>query len=217
MNYSFINSFDECWVPDTEDELNLAGELSHPEQMPDIPVNYIGSLSRFPFSNEAKGDKHLLIVLSGPEPQRTLLEVKLLQQLKEYPRSVLFVRGLPGAMELPEVPMNIKIVNHLPKKELEQAMKDAYMIIGRCGYSTVMDLVQLQRKSVLIPTPGQTEQEYLATHLTAQKTALCIPQEAFQLNTALEQAETFDYHMVPLHSRFKLKEVVDNLLMHVPK
>jgi uncharacterized protein (TIGR00661 family) len=217
MNYSFINSFDECWVPDTEDEKNLAGELSHPELLPDIPMHYIGSLSRFDFSTETKGEKHLLIMLSGPEPQRSILEVNLLQQLKEYPKAVLFVRGLPGSMELPETAMNIRIINHLPKKELETAIREAHMIIARCGYSTIMDLMQLQRKSVLIPTPGQTEQEYLASHLTAQKMALCIPQDQFRLQTALEQAAAFDYAIMPMHSRFLVKEAIDNLLLHVPK
>lgn len=217
MNFSFINSFDECWVPDTEDEINLAGELSHPENKPTIPVHYIGSLSRFDFSTDKGNNKHLLVMLSGPEPQRSILEVKLLLQLKKYPKAVLFVRGLPGEMNLPEVPMNVQIVNHLPAKELEAAIKDAHMVLARCGYSTVMDLVQLQKKSILIPTPGQTEQEYLATHLTAQKIALCMEQEGFDLQPALDLAAAFDYHIIPMHSKHLLKEAVENLLLHVIK
>jgi uncharacterized protein (TIGR00661 family) len=216
MNYSFINQFEECWVPDTEEDINLAGELSHPENKPEIPIHYIGSLSRFEFSME-KGNKHLLVMLSGPEPQRSVLEVKLLEQLKQYPKAVLFVRGLPGAVDLPEVPMNIRIVNHLPTKELETAIKEAHMVVARCGYSTVMDLVQLQKKSILIPTPGQTEQEYLATHLAAQRAALCIVQDTFDLKSALELAEQFEYNIQPMHSRHLLKEAVENLLLHVKK
>ena len=216
MNYSFINSFDECWVPDTDDAINLAGDLSHPEKPPKIPVHYIGALSRFEFSRET-GNKHLLVMLSGPEPQRSILEVKLLEQLKEYPKAVLFVRGLPGEMELPQAPMNIRIVNHLPTKELEVAIKEASMVIGRCGYSTVMDLMQLQKRSILIPTPGQTEQEYLAAHLTAQQLAFCLMQDEFSLTNALQSAEAFPYNLQAMHSKYLLKEAIDNLLLHVNK
>ncbi|HMI62268.1 MAG TPA: hypothetical protein VK518_15215, partial [Puia sp.] len=103
MNYAFIRRFSLCWVPDAEGPDGLAGELSHPVRLPDIPVRYIGWLSRF--GGEAGVDRgagfdpktgfDLLVLLSGPEPQRTVLEKKILEQVIDYPGQVVLVRGLP--------------------------------------------------------------------------------------------------------------------------
>src|SRR5205085_1156719 len=78
LNYRFINRFSECWIPDYPGKINLAGILSHPFHKPSIPVNYIGPLSRFQFRTGTKMKNRLLIILSGPEPQRTLFEKILL-------------------------------------------------------------------------------------------------------------------------------------------
>jgi predicted glycosyltransferase len=69
------------------------------------------------------------------------------------------------------------VANHLAASELEAAISEASFVIARTGYSTVMDLIKMQKKAVLIPTPGQTEQEYLGEHLNEHKLALCLPQE----------------------------------------
>lgn len=205
--YKFINRFDECWVPDAESEENLAGELSHPSNKPAIPLRYIGPLSRFQKRDATSTDNHLLVLFSGPEPQRTLLEEHLIQELKDYTNSVVFVRGLPGDAEPLSVAENITIYNHLSVEELEQKVVGASLVISRCGYSTVMDLAALQKRSVLIPTPGQTEQEYLARYLMQKNFALCIEQKRFKLKNALALAETFPYQVnIPLES--KLKETI---------
>lgn len=191
--YEYINQFTACWVPDAEAENNLAGELSHPEKLPDIPVHYTGPLSRF--TGHAFNDKgrFLLIILSGPEPQRTLLEEILLEGLNEYQGKVVLVRGLPGTIETIPVAENISVYNHLLAAELEQKIQEAEMVISRCGYSTVMDLAALKKRSILIPTPGQTEQEYLAKHLMQKNFAFCVEQKKFRLKNVLALAETFPY------------------------
>lgn len=192
INYSFINKFTECWVPDHQGKNNLAGELSHPAKLPVIPTKYIGPLSRF--ENHATGkEKHLLILLSGPEPQRTILEELILEQLKSYQEAVVVVRGLPGEENIPGVPSNVEVINHLPANQLNEKILDAWMVIARCGYSTVMDLSILGKKSILIPTPGQTEQEYLSRHLMQTNFALCIEQQKFKLIPALGLARNFQY------------------------
>ena len=73
IHYQFINKFNNCWVPDAEEKLNLAGSLSHPAILPKVPVTYIGCLSRFE-KKEVDIVYDLCIVLSGPEPQRTVFE-----------------------------------------------------------------------------------------------------------------------------------------------
>ena len=193
-NYKFINRFNECWIPDEEDENNLAGELSHPDKFPDIPLKYIGALSRFssfsPLDHGGIKD-HLLIILSGPEPQRTILENKVIDQIVSYPGTATIVRGLPGEKNIIPSTNTIHFYNHLSTQELyDEAMK-AEFIIGRSGYSTIMDIAALQKKSILIPTPGQTEQQYLANYLMKKQFAFCTAQKDFFLIKDIERARQF--------------------------
>ena len=102
--------------------------------------------------------------------------------------------------------MQLKIINHLPAMELEKAIVEASFVISRCGYSTVMDLMELRKKSILIPTPGQTEQEYLAVHLMQQQYALCINQAHFYLSEALHRASSFTYRNFTHHSSVEIQE-----------
>ena len=134
-----------------------------------------------------------MIALSGPEPQRTIFENILLDQLQEFDAPVLFVRGLPGiAAEKKPGNKKIEIVNHLPSQDLCVAMQQSEIIISRSGYTTIMDLVKLQQPAILIPTPGQTEQEYLATYLLQQRMFYSVAQEKFSLKEALKKAAGFD-------------------------
>lgn len=199
--YQFINRFSQCWVPDFEHAANLAGDLSHPRIMPKIPVSYIGALSRF--EHRPMPPKYqLLVLLSGPEPQRTILEGKMLQQLAGYNKPVLFVRGLPGEKKqdhlFDEKILNypnrkVHFENHLTAGELNNALLQSRLVISRSGYTTVMDIAALQKKSILVPTPGQTEQEYLAESLEEKGIACSLPQKNFILEDALNKAASFNY------------------------
>jgi len=190
-NYAFINRFNECWVPDFEGSNNLAGELSHPSILPAVPVKYIGALSRFK-CNKNTNEFDVLAILSGPEPQRTILENILLEQLAAYKGKAAIVRGLPGETKTLQVP-ELTIFNHLPPAELCEIISGSKLIISRSGYTTVMDLVSLRKKSIMIPTPGQTEQEYLGQYLMQKKLCVCIQQHQFSLEQALQQAAVFEY------------------------
>jgi UDP:flavonoid glycosyltransferase YjiC (YdhE family) len=191
-NYKFINRFSFCWVPDVEGSPNLAGKLSHPKTLPAIPVKYLGGISRFN-KNEVAEEYEVVLVISGPEPQRSLLEQIILNQLPRYQGKALLIRGLPGEdKELPAI-NNTNIINHLPAKELALAFQKSRFVISRSGYTTVMDIIKLDRKSILIPTPGQTEQEYLAAHLQKQQWCLTVTQDEFNLEAALKKASDFTY------------------------
>ena len=214
LHYRFINKFGSCWVPDVTGKDSLAGNLSHPAELPAIPTKYIGPLSRFEPCN-SNGNKHLLILLSGPEPQRTMLEKKLINQLANYQQLVVLVRGLPGSSAMPRVNKNVEVYNHLPATELQLKMCDASYIISRCGYSTVMDIAALRCKTILIPTPGQTEQEYLAAQLMHNKMALCIPQHQFELRAALTSASVFNYIWPQWQTTGALDEVITDLLKQI--
>jgi uncharacterized protein (TIGR00661 family) len=191
-NYRYINSFSECWVPDTSGN-GLGGELSHPAHKPAVPLKYMGPLSRFKKTNTPVSNNHLLFILSGPEPQRSILENKLIPQISRYGGTVTVVRGLPGNASLIPSTNMIRFYNHLPSAELNEEIEKAEYVISRSGYSTIMDLATLQKKSILIPTPGQTEQEYLAAYLYQQQFALTVAQKNFVLAKHLEAARNFTY------------------------
>ncbi len=191
-NYNYINRFKECWVPDLVGENNLAGELSHPMTIPRVPVKYIDVLSRFEKKEEGEIKDQLLFILSGPEPQRTILENKIINEVSHYPGTATIVRGLPSSQTVIPSTGMIKFYNHLSARELNEEMEKADWVISRSGYSTIMDLAKLQKKSILIPTPGQTEQEYLAEELWQKKIAFSIEQKEFSLSEILEKAKKFN-------------------------
>ncbi len=193
--YKYINRFDECWVPDNEQPINsLSGELGHPGKRPAITTRYIGWLTRFEKPDQPSSTMYkALVLLSGPEPQRTLLETSILNQGSSMPSNVMMVRGLPGTSALPQTSSPFQIVNHLDAKDLQQAMEASEFVISRGGYSTLMDAFTLGKKCIFIPTPGQTEQEYLCRRLMDSGTALYYRQEEFNLAKAMEDAVSFPF------------------------
>jgi uncharacterized protein (TIGR00661 family) len=194
-NYQFINRFNECWVPDEKGKENLAGDLSHPRQLPEVPVIYIGAQSRFHKKNNEEVKDHLLIILSGPEPQRSILENKIINEIAHYPGTAVIVRGTPAVRDIIPSTDSIRFYNHLTTDQLNNEIEKAAWVISRCGYSTVMDMAAMKKKSILIPTPGQTEQEYLASHLNKKQFALCVSQKEFSLQKVLNKAMQFEYRL----------------------
>lgn len=189
IHYRFIERFNACWVPDQEEGNGLAGTLSHPNRKPAIPVTYIGLLSRFYASNSIN-KKQITVLLSGPEPQRTLLEEKIIAQLSSIHKEVLLVRGLPAAMDNITVPPHIKAVNHLTAEALQAVLENSSIVIARSGYSSMMDFSRLHCTTILIPTPGQTEQEYLAKRCEQKGYSIHAEQLDLDLNQALAKAES---------------------------
>ena len=184
FHQKIISKFNECWIPDVENEPNLSGKLGHLKNNT-FNTKYIGVLSRFKQQKTAiKYD--LLVLLSGPEPQRTLLEKKLLTALKTYKGTILFVRGIFSNEEKPISKTNFKIENYLLSKDLEKAIQQSNLVISRSGYSTIMDLSVLEKKAFFIPTPGQFEQEYLAEILQEKQIVPFSNQQDFSLKKLAE-------------------------------
>jgi predicted glycosyltransferase len=185
LHQKFIKKFNECWVPDFKNEPNFSGELGHLEREKS-KIKYIGILSRFKRTKLAiKYD--LLVVLSGPEPQRTLLEDVLYKELTYFKGEVLFVRGLVSSEEyMSPTSKNIRLVNYMLSNELEQAFNESNVVLARSGYSTIMDLAALGKKAFFIPTPGQTEQEYLAKKFQRSLVAPQISQHNFTIDKLID-------------------------------
>lgn len=186
-NRFWISRYDECWIPDFEHRPNISGILSHPS--PFKAVRYLGPLTRMKKMMLAKKYK-LCIVLSGPEPQRTLLEKILTEQAKKITGKVLIVKGKTEQNET-TVSNHIKTVSFLTSKNLNAAICASEIVVSRSGYSTLMDLSVLGAKALLIPTPGQTEQEYLAQHFHEQSIFMMQDQEKVNLEFALDNMQYF--------------------------
>lgn len=163
-NHYFIRKFDECWVPDHANEPSLAGNLAH--DTPLKKVRYLGPLSRLSKLTKKATKQAVIAVLSGPEPQRTYLEEKIITQAKALPYQFLIVGGKPKTMEKKALAPNIQWQSFMDANALQIAIAESNIVLARSGYSTVMDLVAMGcQKVLLIPTPGQSEQEYLAKRL----------------------------------------------------
>lgn len=163
-NRMLINRFDECWIPDLPGEDNLAGDLSHKYPLPGNAA-YIGILSRFETQSTAqKTRNHILALISGPEPQRSIFEDILSKQLPGLNMPAIVLTGKPGSQEEIQTHGNVTSIPHLPARELQNLIHSASAVICRAGYSSIMDLAATGTGALLIPTPGQTEQEYLAAY-----------------------------------------------------
>lgn len=187
INYHFIQKFTECWVVDDK-QINLAGSLSKPNILPK-KTNYIGVLSRFKKIPTEKKYK-ILAIVSGPEPQRTTIEKKLILELQNIKEKSLIVLGKPEKKYTKKT-NNLTIKSFLDSKALNLAIESAEIIICRSGYSTIMDLKKLGKKAILIPTPGQTEQEYIAERLFKKGICYMQKQKAIDLNLAINESKKY--------------------------
>lgn len=161
---SWLNKFDNILIPDFEIEENLSGDLSHKYSIP-TKAKFIGPQSRFEKINLPMNEKRygICALVSGPEPHRSLFELQSIELIKKSGREGIIVRGLPGEKNVVNI-NGIEIYNHLRDEELIEKISQSEKIICRSGYSTIMDLYHLGVKAEFYPTPGQTEQEYLAQH-----------------------------------------------------
>jgi uncharacterized protein (TIGR00661 family) len=204
LNWRYISRFDECWIPDFEGNENLSGDLSHEAVLPDR-FCFIGPQSRFRQNDMQLQEKQfeVLALLSGPEPQRTILEEKLIPMLKKSGLKCAMVLGTPERKTGPDSIGNLTLFHHLDSESLQNLIMRSETVISRSGYSTVMDLAALGKKAIFIPTPGQTEQEYLAGYFKRKKLFYAENQNAFDLTRALQMAKSypglsmkFDYTML---------------------
>ncbi len=184
VHQKIINKFEVCWVPDIEGSNNLSGKLGHVSNL-NLKIKYIGFLSRMNKITLAK--KHdVLLLLSGPEPQRSLLEEKLITHFKGTKQRVLLIQGCVESEQKTETLDNIICYNYMLRKDLELAINESEIVISRSGYTTIMDLAIIEKKTFLIPTPGQYEQEYLAKRLSDLKIVPSCVQEEFTLEKLKE-------------------------------
>lgn len=191
----FIRNFEECWIPDMNQHPNLSGKLGHLSKR-NLKLKYIGILSRMQ-KKELPIKYQLMVLLSGPEPQRTYLEEKLIQELANYKDNVVFIKGKIENEQKIEQSGNITFYNFMQTQELEQTFNESKLVLCRSGYTSIMDLAQLGKKAFFIPTPGQYEQEYLAKKLKSEGFAPFSKQHNFRID---DLSKTDTYKGLSIHS-----------------
>ena len=214
-NGRLLRPFDEIWIPDLPDH-SFSGELSHDSL---IPANghFIGPLSRMRRTVKPNEKKtiDLLVILSGPEPQRTIFETIVAEQAKKEPRTTLIVRGMPEKNVTMRISETVTMVSALTADALSAAIASSSLVICRPGYSTVMDLSVLGARAVLVPTPQQTEQEYLARMLKTKKVCYMEPQDLFSLPRAIERSANYSGFSAMENDPTLLRERVRSFLSKV--
>jgi uncharacterized protein (TIGR00661 family) len=194
INYNYIQRFNECWVPDMGLNGGIAGILSHPNQFPKVSVSYLGLLCRFNLAvpQQPKYQYDYCFLLSGPEPQRSLLQKMIIEQTENIHAQIIILLGQPE-MSSTLIRSKHHILNHASQNDLQQIIQSSRFVIARSGYTSVMELLCLQKKCLFIPTPGQTEQVYLAERLHALKMGLMVPQHSLNLSKHLPMLEQYDF------------------------
>ena len=178
--------FDEIWIPDEAGQNSLTGILNWGVSIRGVIIRHIGLLSRFQKLEPEKIDPELipvpdiLAVISGPEPQRSRFEKLLVRKLSDLPYRSVILQGTPSVSEVKKAASNVWLVSHLSSRQILYLMSEASLIIARGGYSTIMDLRVLGKKAVLVPTPGQPEQEYLCSRMQQLGYFTCIKQSEFR-------------------------------------
>lgn len=162
-----LKPFETCLIPDHEGTNNLTGAISRP--IDGIPYLYTKPLSRFPIDGvELPLPRYnILVIVSGPEPQRTKFENIILKLAASSSKNIMLFRGTKSAPEINTVP-NIKVFDFAGDSMFQSLVHNCDLIITRAGYSTIMDLYALKKGAVLVPTPNQPEQEYLAKWLNGK-------------------------------------------------
>ncbi len=207
---NLAGKFDQCWVPDYPDNPNLSGKLSHLARPPKN-IRFAGPLSRLDRKTgedaasisvddtdsssgrepeKATTSPVILTLLSGPEPQRSIFEEILAAQLIKTDVPALIVQALPCKGRHVKKG-KLTMVPHLPDKPMTDAIRSARYVIARAGYSTILDLAFLNKTALLVPTPGQPEQEYLARHLEKQGSFIRMTQKEFDLEKGIQMLKEF--------------------------
>lgn len=216
IHYQYIKPFNNCWVVDVMGVPNLSGKLAHPKVLP-FHAKYIGLLTQLTKPTQNENEEHILVLLSGPEPQRSIFAQLLWKQALNSNHKIIFIEGSAKAQRPEHIPQHITWYGQVTKTWLQPLLEKASVVISRSGYSTLMDLVELNKKAIIIPTLGQTEQEYLAKHLHQQGVYFHAAQKNFNLTAAIEAINSFPFHRLAMgNATHRYQQVLDEWICSLP-
>ena len=216
LHRQIIKKYTLCFIPDLPDDVNLSGRLSHNIKLPGN-VRYIGILSRFTDSDKNITDnnskfKHNTVILSGPQPQREILKQNLIALFKDKEPITVMFEGKPGNEGEISSYGNIAFYNHLPSVPMREMIESSDLIITRAGYTTLMELVSLNLTALIIPTPGQTEQEYLAEYLSEKGWFRTITQNEIKDGILITPGKAVVHNEINRQSSILLTKALEELL-----
>ncbi len=215
----FLRHFDQVWIPDVDDDHSLGKEM-RPGQLP-TNSRFIGWLSRvegikgsdFTPNLSTLGVPDVLALLSGPEPQRSILELRIRSQISDLNLNCWVVQGVPSDTSPPEKLPGGWLIPYMNAADLMHWLPQATVVIARPGYSSLMDFAILGLKQmILIPTPGQPEQILLGSHLSNHRIAYSVAQHSLSLKKALSAAPDFHGFEKSSMAKNQLAEVVGSWL-----
>jgi predicted glycosyltransferase len=187
FNSFFFRRYAGVIVPDFKED-SLSGDLSHNlNKIDENKLHYIGVLSDFK-KKKTKKDIDYLVSISGPEPQRTIFEKKILSQIDELSGKVVVTLGKTENKDKFKE-KNVETYSFLSKEDREDFLNRANLVISRSGYSTILDLSVIGTKALMVPTPGQVEQEYLGQYHNKKKTFYSVNQEKINLKNDIKKAK----------------------------
>ena len=167
-------------IPD-DAEGGLAGDLCHYLACSWTDrIEYIGivaSVRRL----DVPQDVDTFVSVSGAEPQRTFFEQLVLEQAGQLPGRVVVALGRPERAGEVSSDGRVEVHAYMNRAEQERMMNRAKLVVTRSGYTTLMELAQLRRRALLVPTRGQSEQEYLAARLEGLGQMHAVPQGELRL------------------------------------
>jgi uncharacterized protein (TIGR00661 family) len=206
FNTFFFKRFKGVIIPDYKTD-SLSGDLSHNlKKIDENKLNYVGVLSDFS-KKKLKKDIDYLISLSGPEPQRSILEQKMLSQVNQLEGNIVMTLG--KTEQIGKINNDtVKIYSYLSKKEREELLNRSKLVISRSGYSTIMDLAVIGIKTYMIPTPGQIEQEYLAEYLHKKGICYTTTQDEINLKKSVKKA----LKSTGFKGSYSVKDSVENIM-----
>ena len=187
-NWRHIKRFFRVWVPDFKDDRNITGDLSTSNT---VGKRFIGQLSRMEHIPDVDKKYDILVLVSGPEPQRTIFENMMRSQLYNYHGSSLLVKGQPSGTSEIKTVGRLSEVDFLDSDDLNLVMEQSEMVVCRSGYSTLMDIAKLGKNAILVPTPGQTEQMFLAKVLFKKGICYFKDQADFKLAKAMTKTSLY--------------------------
>jgi uncharacterized protein (TIGR00661 family) len=212
VNKFFISKYKECRIPD--DEKKLSGDLSHLYELPSN-AKFIGPLSRWKGEKKNSSEKKydVIGIVSGPEPHRATFEKLLVEQIEKSGLQGLIISGKPEEHIEKKMSEKLLLISHLESKKMLEAIMASKFVICRAGYSGIMDLAAIGKNAILIPTPGQTEQLYLADYLKERKIFFSIGQKDFQLKEAMIESQHYSVKNLPSEKNTKVQPVTQYELL----
>ena len=206
FNKFFFKRFKQVIIPDFKND-SLSGELSHNlKKIDEDKLNYVGVLSDFKKKDIVK-DIDYLVSISGPEPQRTMFEEKILDQIDSLSGKVVITLGKTEKIDEFK-DKNIETYSFLSKEKRENILNRSKIVISRSGYSTILDLAVIGNKALMVPTPGQIEQVYLAEYHNKKRYFHCVSQDKINLKKDIKLAEK----STGIKRKIDVDKTVENIL-----